>query len=93
MPEEEPKAPAPEEGGNRDPNRNQWAQVARYVELGFVLPAATIAGWLLGAALDRWLHTGWIQGVGLILGSAGGIIELLRTLLTDESRSKRKSRT
>jgi F0F1-type ATP synthase assembly protein I len=65
-------------------------QISRYVELGFVLPAATVAGWLLGAALDHWLHTGWIQVVGLVLGSAGGIIQLLRTLLTDEARGKMK---
>ena len=86
MPEEKPQTPAPEQGGNG----NQWVQIARYVELGFVLPAATVAGWLLGAALDRWLHTGWIQVVGLILGSAGGIIQLLRNLLTDEARGKLK---
>ena len=91
MPEEEPKAPAPDPGGNGGPSRNQWVQISRYVELGFVLPASTVAGWLLGAALDRWLHTGWIQVVGLVLGSAGGIIQLLRTLLTDESRGKLKS--
>jgi F0F1-type ATP synthase assembly protein I len=88
MSEDEPKTPAPEQGG--EGNRNQWVQVARYVELGFVLPASTMAGWLLGAGLDKWLHTGWIQVVGLILGSAGGIIQLLRTLLRDESRGERK---
>ena len=90
MAEEQPKAPAPEEGRDGDSSRNQWVQIARYVELGFVLPAATVAGWLLGAALDRWLHTGWIQVVGLVLGSAGGIIQLLRNLLSDEARGKMK---
>lgn len=90
MPEDEPQTPAPEQGGEGNSDRNQWVQIARYVELGFVLPAATVVGWLLGAALDRWLHTGWIQVVGLILGSAGGILQLLRTLLTDESRGKLK---
>ena len=91
MPDDEPKPPARKEGEDRDSADKQAVQIARYVELGFVLPASTVAGWLLGAALDRWLHTGWIQVVGLILGSAGGIIQLLRTLLTDEARAKRKS--
>jgi F0F1-type ATP synthase assembly protein I len=88
MTEDEPQTPAPEQGG--DDNRNQWAQVARYIQLGFVLPTATVAGWLLGLALDHWLHTGWIQVVGLILGTAGGIIELLRAVLSAESKDERK---
>ena len=25
-----------------------------------MLPAGTVVGWLLGSALDRWLHTSWI---------------------------------
>lgn len=91
MPDEEPQPPAPEEKGKGEPPRDQWVQIARYVELGFVLPAATVAGWLLGLALDHWLHTSWIQVVGLILGSAGGIIEVLRTVLADEPRGGRTS--
>lgn len=88
MAEDESNTPAPEQGGNGD--RNQWVQIARYIQLGFVLPAATVAGWLIGLALDRWLHTTWIQVVGLILGTAGGIIELLRSVLAAESRDARK---
>ena len=34
----------------------------------FVFPAATVAGWLIGVALDRWLHTTWLYLAGLILG-------------------------
>lgn len=84
MPEDEPKTPAPEQGRNGD--RTQWVQLARYIQLGFVLPTATVAGWLVGLALDHWLRTGWIRVVGLILGTAGGIIELLRAVYSAESR-------
>lgn len=48
-----------------------------------MLPAGTVAGWLLGSLLDRWLHTNWIAAVGLILGTAGGLIELIRTISRD----------
>jgi F0F1-type ATP synthase assembly protein I len=48
-----------------------------------MLPAGTVAGWLLGSALDRWLHTSWISIVGLFLGIAAGMIELIRTALRD----------
>jgi len=75
-----PKQPAetPEEQ-----KRSLWLQYGRYSQLAFALPAATIAGWLLGSALDRWLHTSWISVVGLFLGIAAGLIELVRTALRD----------
>lgn len=73
-------APAPE-----DPDRKKspWVQFGRYSQLAFMLPAGTVAGYLLGALIDRWLHTSWIAVVGLILGSVGGLIELLRMVSRD----------
>jgi F0F1-type ATP synthase assembly protein I len=78
MPDQPPHPEAPEEQ-----KRSFWLQFGRYSQLAFVLPAATVAGWLLGAALDRWLHTSWINVVGLLLGIAAGLIELLRTVSRD----------
>ena len=66
-----------------DKKKNPWVQVGRYSQLAFMLPAGTVAGWLLGSALDRWLHTSWISIVGLFLGIAAGMIELIRTVLRD----------
>jgi F0F1-type ATP synthase assembly protein I len=68
-----------------DPDRkkNPWVQVGRYSQLAFMLPAGTVAGYLLGSLLDRWLHTTWIAVVGLLLGTAAGLIELIRTVLRD----------
>ena len=68
-----------------DPERKKspWVQFGRYSQIAFMLPAGTVAGYLLGALLDRWLHTSWIAVVGLILGSVGGLIELLRTVSKD----------
>jgi F0F1-type ATP synthase assembly protein I len=62
---------------------NPWVQVGRYSQMAFMLPAGTVAGWLLGSLLDRWLHTSWINVVGLLLGTAGGLIELIRTASRD----------
>ena len=70
--------------------QNFWVQVARYSQLAFVLPAATMVGWLLGAALDRWLHTTWLYLVGLLLGIAAGFIELIRTAMSSETSSENK---
>ena len=68
-----------------DPNKNKspWVEFGRYSQLAFMLPAATVAGWLIGSALDKWLHTSWISVVGLLLGIAGGLIELIRVLLRE----------
>ena len=60
--------------------RTNWAQVANYAQLAFVFPAATVIGWLIGAGLDKWLHTTWIYIVGLILGIVAGFVELIRTV-------------
>jgi F0F1-type ATP synthase assembly protein I len=66
-----------------DEKKNAWVQVGRYSQLALMLPAGTVAGWLLGSALDRWLHTTWISVVGLLLGIAAGMIELIRGVLRD----------
>jgi F0F1-type ATP synthase assembly protein I len=59
-------------------------QIARYSALGLMLPIATVTGWLIGAALDKWLGTSWLYLVGLILGIAAGFIELVRTVSSDQ---------
>jgi len=66
-----------------DNKKNPWVLVGRYSQLALMLPAGTVAGWLLGSALDRWLHTSWISIVGLLLGSAAGLIEVIRTAARD----------
>ena len=70
---------------DNDPNKKKspWVQVGRYSQLAFMLPAGTVAGYLIGALLDRWLHTSWISVVGLLLGTAGGLTELIRTISRD----------
>jgi len=77
----EPQTPKPDQGpGDR---KNFWLQFARYSQLAFALPAAIVVGWLIGAALDRWLHTNWLYLAGILLGIAAGFIELIRSVLRD----------
>ena len=64
--------------------RSFWVAMARYSQLAFVLPATTLAGWVLGGLLDRWLHTNWIYLLGVFLGIITGFIELIRTALRSE---------
>jgi ATP synthase protein I len=73
----------PDEKSNSD--KKLWLQLARYSQLGLVLPAATFVGWLIGVALDKWLHTTWLYLAGLLLGIVAGFVELIRTVMASES--------
>ena len=60
-------------------------QLANYSQLAFIFPAATVVGWLIGVALDHWLHTTWLYLAGLILGIIAGFVELIRMVTSSES--------
>lgn len=58
-----------------------WARVAYYSELGFLLPAYVLAGYIVGYQLDRWIGTSPVLSViFLFLGFAGGFLQLYRML-------------
>jgi len=67
--------------------KSMWVQLANYSQLAFIFPAATVAGWLIGLALDHWLHTTWLYLVGLILGIVAGFVELIRTVTSSDSKN------
>ena len=71
---------------NSKKERSTWIQMAKYSQLAFVFPAATVAGWLVGVALDRWLGTTWLYIAGLIVGIIAGFVELIRAALSSESK-------
>jgi F0F1-type ATP synthase assembly protein I len=76
----------PDHEDNSKKERSTWIQMAKYSQLAFVFPAATIAGWLIGVALDRWLHTTWLYIAGLIIGIIAGFVELIRAAISSESK-------
>ena len=78
MPSQGPETP--------ERKRSVLVQLANYSQLAFVFPAATVVGWLIGAALDRWLHTTWLYLAGLILGIIAGFVELIRTVMSSEMK-------
>ena len=82
MPSLDPRPEPPEDAEQR----SLWIQIARYSQLALVLPAATLVGWLIGVGLDRWLHTTWLYLAGLIVGIAAGFVELVRTVMSSESK-------
>lgn len=69
--------------------RSVWAQAARLSGLAFLLPASTFAGYALGWVLDRVFKTKFLYLVFLLIGIAGGFLELIRSLQR-ESRDERE---
>jgi F0F1-type ATP synthase assembly protein I len=75
-----------DQNDNSKKGQSTWVQMAKYSQLAFVFPAATVAGWLIGVALDRWLHTSWLYIAGLIVGIIAGFVELIRAAMSSESK-------
>jgi F0F1-type ATP synthase assembly protein I len=61
---------------------NPLVLLARYSEIGFILPAAVVVGYLIGLALDHWLHQHWIYLAGLIFGAIVGFVKMIRMALS-----------
>lgn len=55
--------------------------IAVAFELGFIIPAAVVVGYLAGFALDRWLHTRWGTIVGVLVGVVAGFVDMIRRVL------------
>jgi F0F1-type ATP synthase assembly protein I len=56
---------------------------AEYTGLALLLPVATFVGYVIGRLLDRAFHTNFLYVVFLILGSAGGFVQLIRQVMRD----------
>jgi F0F1-type ATP synthase assembly protein I len=63
-------------------DRNPWGVVARYSEIGFIIPCAVLLGFILGKLLDYWLHTHWVYIAGLMFGAIVGFIQMIRMATT-----------
>lgn len=71
----------PEKRGSKDARESGLVTLARYSHLGFVLPAAAFAGWLIGTGLDHLFHRTWINLAGLAIGVIAGFYDLIRAVL------------
>jgi F0F1-type ATP synthase assembly protein I len=67
-----PEPPGPPE------KKAPLVKLARYSEIGFVIPAAILLGFFLGKLADYWLHTKWLYLVGLLFGAVVGFWQMIR---------------
>jgi len=66
------------------PNGDEfWRLMARYLPVLGLMPAYILAGYLIGAGLDYVFSTTYLKLVFIILGVAGGVVQLFRLLGRD----------
>ena len=56
------------------------AKAESMVQLALAVPVGCFVGLLLGAWLDRHFHQHWMAVAGMLLGAAGGFIQIFTTI-------------
>jgi F0F1-type ATP synthase assembly protein I len=73
MPEKPSPEPVPP-----PPKKDPIVSLARYSEIGFIIPAAVLLGFFLGKLADYWLQTKWLYLAGLLFGAVVGFWQMIR---------------
>jgi F0F1-type ATP synthase assembly protein I len=63
--------------------KNFMVTVGEYTSLAFLLPAATLVGYIVGYLLDKVFHTHFLYIVFLVLGIIAGFAQLIRQIQRD----------
>ncbi len=66
-------------------DKSPLVTVLRYSEIGFIIPAAILLGYLIGKGLDHWLHKPWLVAAGVIFGVVAGFISMIRLAMKSEN--------
>jgi F0F1-type ATP synthase assembly protein I len=66
----------PSRNGNDNPNR----KIGEYLGLAMLLPISTFVGYGMGYGLDKLFGTHFLYVIFMVLGTASGIISLIREL-------------
>ena len=62
----------------------------KYLSLALTLPASVFGGYVIGEFAGHYFHLTFLAVIGIVLGFAGGFIQILRELSRDEKRDKSK---
>jgi ATP synthase protein I len=66
-------------GGKKNGTLGDLVKAESMIQLALMLPGGCLIGALVGIALDKHFHTGWMVVVGILMGAAGGFIQIYRT--------------
>jgi ATP synthase protein I len=64
--------PSKKYGGLRD-----YVKAEQMVQLALAIPIGCVLGWVFGGWLDRHFHTNWIAIAGIVVGAAGGFMQIV----------------
>jgi len=76
-----PETKPPASRTKSDAALSSLVEIEKLAQIGILIPAATVIGWLIGAGLDHALHRHWLYLVGLILGATAGFVQMFRIVL------------
>jgi F0F1-type ATP synthase assembly protein I len=65
--------------------KTPMALAGEYMELAFLLPVSSFAGYAIGYLLDKAFGTHFLYWVFLILGTVAGFVQLIRKLTRDSA--------
>ncbi len=54
-----------------------YVKAEQMVQLALAIPIGCVVGWALGGLLDRAFHTSWIAIAGIVVGAAGGFLQIV----------------
>jgi F0F1-type ATP synthase assembly protein I len=65
---------------------SNFTWLGKYLSLALTLPASVAAGYILGALADRWLHIALLRVIGIAVGMAAGMYQVIRELSRESKR-------
>lgn len=65
---------------------NPLIWLGKYLSLALTLPASVFAGYILGSFADHYLHRSWLIALGILIGMAAGLFQIVRELSREERR-------
>lgn len=60
------------------------------IQMALAVPAGCFAGLLIGYLLDKHFHTHWMVVAGMLLGAAGGFIQIFTSMSRMSSRNSKQ---
>ena len=79
---------APDPGQDKDPKRSGLRGLAKaesMIQIALAVPAGAVLGLLVGGWLDRKYGQHWIAVLGILLGAAGGFVQIFRVAITSSN--------
>jgi len=70
----------PTEPNPKRPALRGLAQAETIIQLALAVPFGAFVGLGIGYLLDRHFHTKWIVVAGMLLGAAGGFIQIFTSI-------------